>query len=158
MTRLATLAIIFIAVSLLELVSAVTQITFIHWNDQHARVEPADNSGGTCRNLVVNNNASDCFGGYARLGTFFKQEREDPKNKNVFVINAGDEFTGTIWDNVYKGTLSPIFLAALDVDMMVREHFVMAAGASPGWFFVQTLSGGWCKTLIRQLVQNPVSF
>eukprot|EP00884_Botryococcus_braunii_P022514 jgi/Botrbrau1/8947/Bobra.0148s0060.1 len=120
--------------------SAVTQITFIHWNDQHARVEPADNSGGTCRNLVVNNNASDCFGGYARLGTFFKQERADPKNKNVFVINGGDEFTGTIWDDVYKGTLSPIFLAALDVDMMILGNHEFDLGAD---------YLGWWTTLVK---------
>lgn len=62
-----------IAVSIFEVASAVTQITFLHWNDLHARVEPADDSGGTCADLISSNNASKCFGGYARLGTFFKQ-------------------------------------------------------------------------------------
>lgn len=73
MLGLARLPAIILALNSLHIVSAVTQITFLHWNDQHARVEPADNSGGTCKDLIANNNASLCFGGYARLGTFFKQ-------------------------------------------------------------------------------------
>lgn len=58
---------------LLKLASSQTEITFLHWNDQHARVEPADDSGGTCATLVSNNDTSTCFGGYAKLATFFNQ-------------------------------------------------------------------------------------
>lgn len=59
----------------LESSLAKTDITFLHWNDQHARVEPADDSGATCYQLVKHGDASKCFGGYARLATFFAQVR-----------------------------------------------------------------------------------
>jgi 2',3'-cyclic-nucleotide 2'-phosphodiesterase (5'-nucleotidase family) len=65
--------IIFTVLGLFRIVSAVTQVTLLHWNDQHARVDPADNNGATCTGLVQNQDASLCFGGYARLASFFNQ-------------------------------------------------------------------------------------
>ncbi|GAQ89649.1 hypothetical protein KFL_005470010, partial [Klebsormidium nitens] len=58
----------------------------------------------------------DCYGGYAKMATIIDQERA--KDLPVIVVNAGDEFTGTLWSLTYAGKESSTFLNLLGFDVM----------------------------------------
>lgn len=87
-------------------------LRIIHFNDNHARVEPADSSGNTCRNATV------CFGGYARMKTAVDQLRSNFTGDKL-VLHAGDAMSGTLWDFVYTRNnkqVQPQFLNSLGID------------------------------------------
>lgn len=62
-------------------------------------------------------NAEECIGGIARLYTAVKELLE-AKPDSVF-LNAGDNFQGTLWYNVFKWNVTQYFLNLLPVDAMV---------------------------------------
>jgi 2',3'-cyclic-nucleotide 2'-phosphodiesterase (5'-nucleotidase family) len=51
------------------------------------------------------------------MATIIDQERA--KDLPVLVVNAGDEFTGTLWSLTYLGKESSTFLNLLGFDVMV---------------------------------------
>ncbi len=73
-------------------------ITFLHTNDLHAHVMPTVIRGKS-------------YGGYARLATLVRRERE--KDKNVVLLNAGDTFQGTLYFNTYEGLADAALLTQM---------------------------------------------
>lgn len=61
--------------------------------------------------------AGACAGGLARAKTFIQQERH--KGEPMLVLNAGDDFIGTLWDHHFKGRASAHFLNQLGIDALV---------------------------------------
>ncbi|KAM3932169.1 5'-nucleotidase [Leptodactylus fuscus] len=90
--------------------SASFQITILHTNDVHARVEQTNRDSGKC------GNPGDCYGGVARRLTKIKEIRAS--HKNVLLLDGGDQFQGTIWFNVYKGDEAAYFMNYLQYDAM----------------------------------------
>ncbi len=78
--------------------SQAFMLTVVHTNDVHSRVEAAIIKGKP-------------FGGYARLSTVFKQIRAT--EKNVIALNAGDNYQGTVYFNVYKGMADAMLMEML---------------------------------------------
>lgn len=66
---------------------------------------------------VACNEPEECIGGIARLYTAIKQLLAE-KNDSIF-LNAGDNFQGTLWYNVFKWNVTQHFLNLLPVDAMV---------------------------------------
>ena len=92
-------------------------LTILHTNDVHARVEQTNKYGGKCRVADAANNK--CFGGVARRKTAIDQIRA--KDKNVLLLDGGDQFQGTLWFSVYKGEEARIFMNDLGYDAMVTR-------------------------------------
>ena len=87
-------------------------LRIIHFNDNHARVEPADSSANVCKN------ATACFGGYARMKTAVDQLRSRVTGDKL-VLHAGDAMSGTLWDFVYTRNnkqVQPQFINSLGID------------------------------------------
>ena len=61
-----------------------------------------------------------CYGGFARMVTAANAIKADPTFGEIIVLDAGDEFMGTIWDYVYKGSEAIPFQNLLGVQAMVR--------------------------------------
>jgi len=72
-------------------------LRILHTNDVHARYEQTLEDGSTC----VSKAATDgkCVGGAARLATKLKELRA---NANAIYLDAGDQFQGTLFYNMYK--------------------------------------------------------
>lgn len=66
--------------------------------------------------------AGTCVGGWPRISTAVKSLRLQAQKENAafFFLDAGDEFTGTMWDAVYQGqTVAPVLLNMVKPDAMV---------------------------------------
>ncbi|MEJ1285627.1 5' nucleotidase ecto [Cricetulus griseus] len=86
------------------------ELTILHTNDVHSRLEQTSEDSTKCLN------ASQCVGGVARLYTKVQQiRREEP---NVLLLDAGDQYQGTIWFTVYKGLEVAHFMNTLRYDAM----------------------------------------
>ncbi|XP_007949345.1 5'-nucleotidase [Orycteropus afer afer] len=86
------------------------ELTILHTNDVHSRLEQTDEDSGKCVK------ASLCVGGVARLFTKVRQIRNT--EPNVLLLDAGDQYQGTIWFTVYKGAEVAHFMNALSYDAM----------------------------------------
>ncbi|KAM6184704.1 5'-nucleotidase [Rhynchocyon petersi] len=96
--------------TLLWPVAGAWELTILHTNDVHSRLEQTSEDSGKCVN------ASLCVGGVARLYTKVKQIRQE--EANVLLLDAGDQYQGTIWFTVYKGAEVAHFMNALSYDAM----------------------------------------
>nr|XP_033492065.1 snake venom 5'-nucleotidase-like [Epinephelus lanceolatus] len=90
--------------------SAAWDLVVLHTNDVHARVEETSERSGKC------SSSSGCFAGVARRATMIK--RIHSNESNVLLLDAGDQFQGTIWFNHYKGAEAAYFMNELKYDCM----------------------------------------
>lgn len=98
------------------------ELTILHTNDVHSRLEQTSEDSNKCVN------ASLCVGGVARLFTKVQQIRQ--AERNVLLLDAGDQYQGTMWFTVYEGAEVAHFMNALGYDAMVSH--IKAGGGSPG--------------------------
>lgn len=90
--------------------AAPWELTILHTNDWHSRLEQTNEDSSKCMN------ASRCVGGVARLYTKVQQiRRTEP---HTLLLDAGDQYQGTIWFTVYKGHEVVHFMNALGYDAM----------------------------------------
>uniref|UniRef100_A0A3Q3G9R7 5'-nucleotidase n=1 Tax=Labrus bergylta TaxID=56723 RepID=A0A3Q3G9R7_9LABR len=92
--------------------SAAWDLVLLHTNDVHARVEETSKHSGKC-----GGSSSGCFAGVARRATEVKRIRSS--ESNVLLLDAGDQFQGTVWFNYYKGAEAAHFMNKLQYDAMV---------------------------------------
>ncbi|HRM76198.1 MAG TPA: multifunctional 2',3'-cyclic-nucleotide 2'-phosphodiesterase/5'-nucleotidase/3'-nucleotidase, partial [Paracoccus sp. (in: a-proteobacteria)] len=75
----------------------------LHINDFHSRIEPISKYDSTCDAETEAKN--ECFGGVARLGAKINELRDQLKadGQNVVVLDAGDQYQGSLFYTTYKG-------------------------------------------------------
>ncbi|MEO0752802.1 MAG: 5'-nucleotidase C-terminal domain-containing protein [Pseudomonadota bacterium] len=94
-------------------------LTILHTNDFHARFEPISKFDSTC--APEDNDAGDCFGGSARLLTAIEDARAAAENP--VLVDAGDQFQGTLFYTYYKGQLAAEMMNRMRYDAMtVGNH------------------------------------
>lgn len=99
------------------------ELNILHINDFHSRIESINKSDSTCS--AEEEGKNECFGGAARLLTAINQTRDALKaeGKNVLLLNAGDNFQGSLFYTTYKGTVEAEMLNAMKFDAMtVGNH------------------------------------
>lgn len=78
-------------------------------------------SASSCSDTTT---ANSCYGGYARLMTAVNTIRNQSQHP-VFLLDAGDEFMGTLWDTTYKGQATARAQNLLQPDVMtIGNHEV----------------------------------
>lgn len=87
------------------------ELTILHTNDVHARVEETSRDSGKC---VV---GQDCYGGVARRATKINELRAS--HRNVLLLDAGDQYQGTVWFSFFRGQEVVRFMNRLRYDAMV---------------------------------------
>ncbi|XP_064605250.1 snake venom 5'-nucleotidase-like [Liolophura sinensis] len=105
-------------------------LTIVHTNDVHARFEEANAEGGKCKN--ESKVAGLCFGGVARRLTKIRELNNT--NQNMILIDAGDQYQGTLWFNVFKGHAAAHFMNRLGYQAMAignHEFDLGVAGVRP---------------------------
>ncbi|XP_054856548.1 5'-nucleotidase [Eublepharis macularius] len=89
--------------------STAFELTILHTNDVHARVEQTSRDSGKCI-------GQDCYGGVARRATMVKRIRAS--QPHVLLLDAGDQYQGTVWFSYFKGWEVVRFMNLLRYDAM----------------------------------------
>ena len=99
--------------------AADINLTILHTNDFHSRVEPISKYDSGCS--AEDNTEGKCFGGYARLVTAVKEARE--RNPDALLVDGGDQFQGSLFYTYYKGKVAAEIMNNLQYDgMTVGNH------------------------------------
>lgn len=94
-------------------------LTILHTNDVHGRVAQFSASGSRCTEADAAENR--CFGGVARRATIINRVRAE--TDNVLLLDAGDQFQGTLFYTQYKGEEAMLAMNRLGYDAMaVGNH------------------------------------
>lgn len=98
--------------------SADFSVHVLHINDFHSRIEQINRFGSTCGGKDVEENK--CFGGVARLSTKINEVRDSlrAQGKHVIVLDAGDQFQGSLFYTMYKGAAEAEFMGKIGFDAM----------------------------------------
>lgn len=97
------------------------ELTILHINDWHSRLESNNAFESTCSEK--DEGEGKCFGGAARLVTAIKDRRAANDGKNLLVLNAGDNFQGSLFYTTLKGKAETEILNLIGWDAMtVGNH------------------------------------
>ncbi|OWF50209.1 5'-nucleotidase-like [Mizuhopecten yessoensis] len=91
------------------------ELAVIHTNDIHAHVEEMNKYSSECKQKEKD--AGLCYGGISRRVTKVNDLRKQYPSHSV-LLNAGDNFQGTLWFNYYKGLVAAKFMKELGYDAM----------------------------------------
>lgn len=93
----------------------------LHTNDLHSRIEPINRFDSTCN--AEDNAAGECFGGVARVKSKVDELRGELAGENVIVLDAGDQYQGSLMFTTYQGDVEIEMLNAVGYDAMaVGNH------------------------------------
>lgn len=77
------------------------------------RFEETNTASSTCKP------GDTCIGGYARVVTKVRELKESKAHLNPIYLNAGDNFQGTLWYNLFRWNATSHFLNLEPADAMV---------------------------------------
>ncbi len=98
-------------------------LSILHINDLHSRIQSINSSDATCSD--EDETAGECFGGIARVATKINERRDalTGEDRNVIVLDAGDQFQGSLFYTTYKGEDTVEFMNMIGFDAMaVGNH------------------------------------
>lgn len=94
-------------------------LTILHTNDTHARVDEYNRNGARCKE--ADQAAGLCIAGTPRLATAVDAIRAN--TENLLLLDAGDQFQGTLFYNLFKGDVLTLTMNYLGYDAMaVGNH------------------------------------
>ncbi|XP_065671099.1 snake venom 5'-nucleotidase isoform X5 [Hydra vulgaris] len=109
-----------IKISLIQIILTIEvaltdfNITVLHTNDVHSRIEELNAFGGRCEDESIT--LKKCFGGVARRHTMIKKIRKN--SINTILLDGGDQFQGTSWFGIYRGIEAATFMNHDNYDAM----------------------------------------
>ncbi|MDO5621551.1 MAG: bifunctional metallophosphatase/5'-nucleotidase [Paracoccus sp. (in: a-proteobacteria)] len=93
----------------------------LHTNDFHSRIESINKYDSTCD--AETEGKGECFGGIARMASAVKSLRDQLGGENVILLDAGDQYQGSLFYTTYKGKDTVEFMDLLGYDAMaVGNH------------------------------------
>ncbi len=96
-------------------------LNILHINDFHARFGPITSSDSNCN--AEADAAGECFGGIARLATAIETKRAELDGQNVVLLDAGDQFQGSLFYTEYRSEIISEFANKLGIELMaVGNH------------------------------------
>ena len=110
-------------------------LTILSTNDTHANLSPIDPMGIMCDQAA--DAAGKCQGGVARLATAIARERA--KGKPTLLLDAGDQFQGTLYFTKYKGEPLAFFMNRLGYDAMTLGNHEFDDGPATLAAFIKAL-------------------
>lgn len=92
------------------------KLSIIHVNDIHSHIDEFNQFGTDCRASVITPKpqSTECGGGYARIKTEVDKLRS--QYPDHLLLNAGDEFQGTMFYTYYKGEKTAEILNQMKFD------------------------------------------
>ncbi|SHL58777.1 bifunctional metallophosphatase/5'-nucleotidase [Roseibium suaedae] len=96
-------------------------LTILHTNDLHSRIESINKYDSTCG--AEDEGEGKCFGGVARVKAKVDEMRKALEGKNYLLLDAGDQFQGSLFYTTYKGAAAAEFMNLIGYDgMAVGNH------------------------------------
>jgi 5'-nucleotidase/UDP-sugar diphosphatase len=93
----------------------------LHTNDFHSRIEAINGFDSTC--TAEQAAEGECFGGTARLLTKVAEMRAALDGENVLLLDAGDQYQGSLMYTTYKGDAEIEMMTLVGYDVMaVGNH------------------------------------
>ncbi|XP_065353925.1 apyrase-like [Cloeon dipterum] len=92
--------------------AAQIKLSFLNFNDFHARFAPITIDGGDCK--PGDNELGLCYGGIARLYTAMMERRNTMTNP--ILLNAGDNFQGTLLYTLFRWNITLEFMRQFNFD------------------------------------------
>lgn len=93
----------------------------LHTNDLHSRIESINKFDSTCN--AEGEAKGECFGGIARVATKVAELRSALAGQNVILMDAGDQFQGSLFYTTYKGKDTAEFMNDIGYEVMaVGNH------------------------------------
>jgi 5'-nucleotidase len=102
--------------------AADTTLHLLHINDLHSRIQPINRFDSTCN--AEDDAAGECFGGVARVATAINMLRGELEadGQNVLVMDAGDQFQGSLFFTTYEGDAAAEMMNAIGFDVMASGN------------------------------------
>jgi 5'-nucleotidase / UDP-sugar diphosphatase len=107
----------------------------LHINDFHSRIESINAFDSTCS--AEDETEGECFGGVARLKTAIDAKRAELDGQNVVLLDAGDQFQGSLYFTTYSGQAEVEFMNLIGFDAMVFGNHEFNLGPDPLADFVE---------------------
>lgn len=92
------------------------KLQILHINDFHSRIEPINKFDSTC--AAEDDTKGDCFGGVARMKSAIDERRKALSGENLLVLDAGDQFQGSLFFTQYKSAPIAEFMNGIGFDAM----------------------------------------
>ncbi|OJF94512.1 5'-nucleotidase C-terminal domain-containing protein [Pararhizobium antarcticum] len=94
------------------------ELNILHINDLHSRIEAINKYDSTCS--AEENGKNECFGGIARVKSAIDAARKQIADAggNVIVLDAGDQFQGSLFYTQYKSAPVAEFMNGIGFDAM----------------------------------------
>jgi len=109
----------------------------LHINDFHSRIQSINKYNSTCS--AEDETAGECFGGAARVHTAINALRDEliAAGENVIVVDAGDQFQGSLFFTTFSGGAELEFMNGIGFDAMVVGNHEFDLGPEPLLSFVE---------------------
>ena len=134
----------FTPVLVMTLLASMAQADYtlnvLHINDLHSRIEPINRFDSTCS--AEDDAEGKCFGGIARVATKINDLRNKMQaaGENVLVLDAGDQFQGSMMYTTYKGKAAAEFMELIGFDAMAVGNHEFDDGPDALRAFAQSVS------------------
>jgi len=101
-------------------------LTVLHTNDTHSHFAQFNKHGNTCGTEEIA--SGECFGGVARRAYMIDKIRGE--ESNVILVDAGDQFQGTLLYTLYRSEPAQTFMNELGYDAMTLGNHEFDDGPS----------------------------
>jgi 5'-nucleotidase / UDP-sugar diphosphatase len=114
------------------------ELNILHINDLHSRIEPINKYDSTCSPEETEKN--ECFGGIARVKSAIDARRAELQGRNVLVLDAGDQFQGSLFYSTYKSAPVAEFMNGIGFDAMAIGNHEFDDGPEELLKFIDALN------------------
>ncbi|XUY26294.1 5'-nucleotidase C-terminal domain-containing protein [Agrobacterium sp. rho-8.1] len=114
------------------------QLNILHINDLHSRIEAINKFDSTCSTAEADK--KECFGGIARVKSAIDARRAElGANANILVLDAGDQFQGSLFYTQYKSGPVAEFMNGIGFDAMAIGNHEFDDGPAELLKFINAL-------------------
>ncbi|KFB46765.1 hypothetical protein ZHAS_00014767 [Anopheles sinensis] len=127
-------------------------LTLIHTNDLHARFDETSTTSGVCK--ASDQAAGLCIAGIARVYGTIKKLQSDYASLNPVYLNAGDNFQGSLWYTLLRGTVTADLIKALPPKVMTLGNHEFDHSPKELGPYLRQLQNAGIRTVSSNILLN----
>jgi 5'-nucleotidase / UDP-sugar diphosphatase len=118
-----------------SLKASTKELVLLHTNDMHARVMGVRHDDSMCS--LEDRDSVACFGGFDRIASQVNYERS--MHQNILLVDAGDQFQGTMFHLMYHGQVSAQMMNLIGYEAMAVGNHEFDNGTKTLASFIKTI-------------------